>query len=33
MQGRSEKIKARETNESTSVWGPVWESFKKSADE
>lgn len=24
MQGRSEKIKARETNENTSVWWPGW---------
>lgn len=28
MRGRSEKIKARETDESTSVWWWVWESFK-----
>lgn len=28
MQGRSEKNKARETNESTSVWWPVWEVLK-----
>lgn len=28
MQGRSKKNKAGKTNESTSVWWPVWESFK-----